>query len=657
MWRIMWFGAGLVLFTWSSAWAEGLPDLASPLQPPEEHYRLDVRYIPEAGRIEGSGTIRLKNTTRQALSRLRLAWDGKQPGDLEVTLGGQPALLRGAAPESWGVELSSPLEAEREIEVGLRFQRAVKKLEPGEALPLADWHPRLFWGYETHASFDVKIDAPAGVLVASSGRLNPATGRSVAAGIRSFGLWFGRGYEVVESSAGDTLVRVYFLPAMRQGAETLATNAADAIQFYRKRFGRYPQPSLSIVPGEPAPVEGGYPFATAMVMIHSMGSFGDFPEAHWRWIVAHEVGHQYWLEHVMAKDPETKFGWLMIGLGIWTDREFSRHRGITDLHPVRLHQYANTVRNGMNTTIEMSPEQIRRLNYDYNSQVTHNKGFGILSALAAILGQETFDRVHSRCLREYAGRRMGTAEFRRVAEEESGQDLGWFFIPWVRTNGYPSYEIAAVEKSEEAGWQVARVRVRWAGTIALPVPVEARFEDGSRTRLWTDRLLAEQTLEFRHRTPLKEAVLDPDREFPLVIPPPQPEYQELVSKVLGMPWTGAGDQAVALYEQARKLNVKDGDVLLKLWMLLYDGRHYEKALDACRDAAALYKGTDKVRYFIALYWEGILLDLQGRREEALERYREALPLAGDVKIQHSQYELVIDRAWVEQRLKEPFVRK
>ena len=298
------------------------------------------------------------------------------------------------------------------------------------------------------------------------------------------------------------------------------------------------------------------------------------------------------------------------------------------------------------------------MKYDYNSQVTHNKGFSIISALAGILGPETFDRVHSRCLREYAGRRMGAAEFRRVAEEESGQDLGWFFVPWLKTNGYASYEIAAVEKSEEVGWQVSRIRVRQAGTIALPVPVEARFADGSRARLWTDRLLTgEQTLEFRSRAPLKEWVLDPDREFPLVIPPPVPEYQELVSKVLGLPWTGAGDQAAPLYELARKLNVKDGDVLIKLWMLLYDGKNYEKALDACREAARLYKGADQFRSFMALYWQGMLLDLLGRRDEAVECYREALPLAGNVKIQHSQYDLVVDRAWVEQRLKEPFVRR
>jgi tetratricopeptide (TPR) repeat protein len=227
----------------------------------------------------------------------------------------------------------------------------------------------------------------------------------------------------------------------------------------------------------------------------------------------------------------------------------------------------------------------------------------------------------------------------------------------LKTNGYASYEIVAVEKSQEAGWQVAKIRVRRAGTIPLPVPVAARFVDGSRTRLWTDLLIAEQTMEFRSRTPIREAILDPARELPLVNPPPIPEYQELVSKVLEMPWTGAGDQAAAFYKQARKLKVKDGDVLLKLWMSLYDGRHYEEALDACRDAAELYKGSDNVRFFIAMYWQGIVLDVLGRREEALERYREALPLAGDLKIQHSQYDLLIDRAWVEQRLKEPFMQK
>jgi hypothetical protein len=51
------------------------------------------------------------------------------------------------------------------------------------------------------------------------------------------------------------------------------------------------------------------------------------------------------------------------------------------------------------------------------------------------------------------------------------------------------------------------------------------------------------------------------------------------------------------------------------------------------------------------------LDLLGRRPEALVRYQEALKLPGSPKIRHDQYKLVIDKQWVEERLKTPFERK
>jgi len=362
------------------------------------------------------------------------------------------------------------------------------------------------------------------------------------------------------------------------------------------------------------------------------------------------------LEHVLAREPEQGPGWLMIGMGLWADREYSRARGLGDLHPGRLKSYADTVRNGLETAIELPPEQVRRLKFDYNSQVTHNKAFGMVSALAAIVGQETFDRVHTRCLREYAGRGLGTAAFRRIVEEESGQDLGWFFVPLLRTSGYASYEIVEVDKAEEAGGYVARVRIRHAGPIRIPVPVEVRFADGGRVQRWTDRLRAEQILEFRGSSAVAEVTIDPDREFPLVIPPPAKELQELIPRILEMPWTGAGDAAVGLYERAVKLGIKDPAILLKLALTLYDGRHYEKALDALARLAAVAKGESPHRQFVAIVWQGIVLDLLGRREEALGRYRDALALGVDLDMRHDQYKLVINRAWVEQRLKQPFHR-
>lgn len=655
IWKnLAWLVAGVSLAAWT-AFAQRPEGLQSPLESPEEHYRIEVRYDPEASRLDGSGAVRLKNTTGQPLHRLGLSWSHAQAGGLEVTLGGRAVALRGAASEPREFDLPAPLAPGQEIEIGIRFQRAVPKPGANQAVRLTNWHPRLWWGYETHASYDVAIDAPDDVVVAASARPDPATGRYRASHIRSFGLFFGRGYEAVEAATGETLVRAVFTPPARAGAEQLVKHAVDAVNFYRQRFGLYPQPCLTILPGEPPPARGGYPFATAMIMIHSLEAFAELPDSHWRWITAHEIGHQYWLEHVLAYEPEQGSGWLMIGLGIWADREYSRARGLDDLHPERLKSYADTVRNGLETTVELPPEQIRQLKFDYNSQVTHNKAYGILSALAAIVGRETFDRVHARCLRDYAGRRLGTAAFRRVVEEESGQDLGWFFVPWLRTSGYASYEIMAVEKAEEAGGHVIRVRIRHAGPIRIPVPVEARFADGGRMRLWTDRLRAEQTLEFRGKAPLAGVTIDPDREFPLVIPPPVKELQALIPKILEMPWTGAGDAALPLYEQAVKLEVKDPAIFFKLAMMIYDGRHYETALEAFARAAPPAKRDSPHRHFMAIVWQGIVLDILGRREQALARYREALAL-GDLRVQHDQYRLVIDRAWVEQRLQEPFQR-
>ena len=96
---------------------------------------------------------------------------------------------------------------------------------------------------------EVALRPPGAIRVASSGRLDPATGRHVAVGARSFGLFIGKGYDVAEADAGGVLVRALFTPAGRPCAELLLRTAVDAIGFYRGRFGFYPQAQLSIVPG------------------------------------------------------------------------------------------------------------------------------------------------------------------------------------------------------------------------------------------------------------------------------------------------------------------------------------------------------------------------------------------------------------------------
>ena len=112
--------------------------------------------------------------------------------------------------------------------------------------------------------------------------------------------------------------------------------------------------------------------------------------------------------------------------------------------------------------------------------------------------------------------------------------------------------------------------------------------------------------------------------------------------------------ALEAYRQAGELQIADAYTQWKLALLLYDGRHYPEALDAMTREQHLAKGDLQ---FGALVWQGHILDLLGRRSEAVARYEEALKMEGSPSIRHDQYNMTINKQRVEDRVKTPFERK
>jgi tetratricopeptide (TPR) repeat protein len=119
-----------------------------------------------------------------------------------------------------------------------------------------------------------------------------------------------------------------------------------------------------------------------------------------------------------------------------------------------------------------------------------------------------------------------------------------------------------------------------------------------------------------------------------------------------MPWTGAGREALELFSKAKELGLERSRAWAKLGLASYDERYYEQALEAFSRAAEL---TDGNAWLVV--WQGHLLDLLGRRDEAVQRYHEALERETGLQTQHDQYGLTINRQWVEKRLEEPFQRR
>lgn len=134
------------------------------------------------------------------------------------------------------------------------------------------------------------------------------------------------------------------------------------------------------------------------------------------------------------------------------------------------------------------------------------------------------------------------------------------------------------------------------------------------------------------------------------------EDQILARQIGKLSWTGAGDAARPLLAKAKDLELKDAGAWFKLGMTLYDGRHYAEALEAFQKTEAQSQNPQDSRAFVALVWQGHVLDLQGDRAAALQCYRAALDKPNKQGARHDQYGMVVNQRWAEERLTSPFKR-
>jgi hypothetical protein len=628
----------------------------APAEPVSTSYRIDVRIDPRENAVTGTERVYVVHRGPGPLAALVLS-TGTADGDtvrvrcdddeLPLTPGSIPA----GASTLFRIDLHRPLDPGATLELRVDFEGRLPAPQFGVWM-LRDWHPRLWWDYPTCDSFEVAIDVPSPYPVAASGRPDRDLRLWRARGAHTFGLVLGDEHQSSEVETGGVRVCSLFTPAGARCARLLLETAVDVIDFYRAELGFYPQPFLTIVPGVDQPV-GGFPFATGIVSIHGQERLDARPRDHWRWITAHEIAHQYFGEHVLEADTP---GWLWIALGLSLDRQYARARGL-EIHRALLERYLQGVRDGVDTTVARPAEQLAGISFDRNNIVVHGKGLAIVSALESVIGQEAFRRARARCLTEFSGKRLGAHQFQAICEEETDQDLEWFFGQWVRSNRYLAYRIAAVEQTEEARGYSAKARVERVGTLEMPIPVEARFEDGSIQRGATDRILQISELTFCGATRVMEVVLDPDGALALLETPVTSAVaseEEVYRAIDRMPWTGSGEMARDLLARAQECAGRSASLWAKLGLALYDGAYYLEAMEAFRQAAE--RSTDTLTRMVGWVWQGHLLDLLGRREEALVWYRKAQEAGFSDSIRHDQYGIVLDARWIEERLHTPFRR-
>jgi aminopeptidase N len=216
------------------------------------------------------------------------------------------------------------------------------------------------------------------------------------------------------------------------GILALEEPARRALEFYSDRIGPFSYEKLGNV--QAAGVDGAMELATAI--FYGQGLIGQRPPTH---IVAHEVAHQWFGDAVTERDWDDV--WLSEGFAtycalLYTEHYEGRDAFVAGLKRAREIVFAFEKRQPGLAIIHENISDMRRI----LSPLVYEKAGWFLHMLRGRVGTETFWAGLRDYYRRYRDGNASTDDFRRVIEENSGQDLAAFFRQWLNRPGSPSLE-------------------------------------------------------------------------------------------------------------------------------------------------------------------------------------------------------------------------
>ncbi|MFL5759192.1 MAG: M1 family metallopeptidase [Thermomicrobiales bacterium] len=306
-------------------------------------YVISAQLNPDNGTISGKERIRYRNNTHHTLNQVALRLYPNASYYKEGALTISEAKVEGEHADvdlkvddtAILVDLPAPLKPLQRVNLEFNFTSTIPADSTGTygvyswatksgTYVLADWYP-IIAGYEAGsgwnldpptssgdptfsdaALYDVSFTAPQTMTIVATGSevskqpyYNYFTHRFITGPAREFSLVIDNDYVKIYTFVGKTQINAYANPGDEAGARQALGTAARALESYASIFGQYPYRELDLVD---VPLVGalgvswtGLVYLSGPQLFHNFGKpHGGMDPDHFDFVVAHEVGHQWW---------------------------------------------------------------------------------------------------------------------------------------------------------------------------------------------------------------------------------------------------------------------------------------------------------------------------------------------------------------------------
>lgn len=488
-------------------------------------YDLSVKILPEARRLQISGTILLPAASEER-NQIEFYLSPKmEKPDVQILEPKSATPLTFLSNQEdggdikWIFKSASPIPAGQATLLQFSYSSENKTAPQFNVSPEGSfaggggelWYPQT--AFKNRETGTLRFQVPAGETVISNGELQSteaqkARGEFVFRVTQPSKFAFASGKYTVVMRKGRVPFNLYLLRPRAQ-AQTILEGTARALDFLTSLFGEFPYKEFSFVEIKfPTIVRGtgeyGFIFANSPEM-------DDFDLSYW----AHEIGHQWWGNVVrsqpktpgqmMLSEGVTQFGSLLAVEAVEGEQAAARfRRSGYRAGGQSAAGYFQLVKSGtdfpLTAYIPQNQNEILTMH-----RLANTKGFILLDMLSRRVGRERFAAILRQFIRRKNNQLTSWQEFQKFVEANAKQDVHWFFEQWFERTGAPDYQVT---------WKQTRKKIQ--GTITQPSPfyratLEIELKGSKRSRKKTIEVRGEQT-PFDWAVPFKvdSVILDPN---------------------------------------------------------------------------------------------------------------------------------------------------
>jgi tetratricopeptide (TPR) repeat protein len=486
----------------------------------------------------------------------------------------------------------------------------------------ARWFP--LTGYLTDRfTAEMHIRVPQGMRVFASGSLGASKPVTLANGKQGDQYNFNwdkpgfpgtviAGRFVGPVTAGPGNVKVYLTVSHQASGNELAQTAAKEYDFFTDSFGAAESSHLNVVelPNDTLPA------AWAPELAAIMGSrVGDKSSVR---LLANTIAHQWWGSEVSPRTLND--AWITNGMARYGELMYVEDEsGKSAMHAALQDVAAGAL--AYDTIPLSSDARLSPFSPEFQS-ATLEKGAMVFHMLRWEVGDKAFLATLKGVLSQFTDSSLRTADFQKVAEAQSQQQLTPFFAQWIDGTGAPQFtnKYAVYRLGNNKGF-------RTIGEIQqdldlFRMPVELRVETDGKTETQKVDVVGTDTqyMADTFGRPRRIAI-DPNNW----VLKSTPDLQVRIAILKGQQLVAQGDLtgALAEYQKALESNSSSSLANYRIAELLFTQRNYQASVNAYREAL---RGDGEPRW--TEVWShiqlGKIFDITGQRDRAVNEYRLAV---------------------------------